>query len=172
MILLWKAVVLEVGMQGLQAQPQKFWLAKNLGKALKIRVKISLKIVCLQKMAPKVCINTHEDLFWTLHQKEVFMIFVGKNLEAKIAQKKQTYRASLGKFRAKSFVPQIFACSYTYDEKAPLPSLPLFWKGRKGNRPVTRLGHHGWRRVFWEGPTFFKLCPIVLTYNTLFQGGR
>jgi len=28
-------------------------------------------------------------------------------------------------------------------------------------RPVTSLGHQGWRRVFWEGPKFFKLCPIV-----------
>ena len=33
MILLWKAVVLEVGVQGLQAQPKKFWLAENLGKS-------------------------------------------------------------------------------------------------------------------------------------------
>jgi len=22
-------------------------------------------------------------------------------------------------------------------------------------RPVTSLGHQGWRRVFWEGPKFF-----------------
>jgi len=33
MILLWKAVVLEVGMQELQAHPQKFWFAENLGKS-------------------------------------------------------------------------------------------------------------------------------------------
>jgi len=32
-------------------------------------------------------------------------------------------------------------------------------------RPVTSLEHQGGQRVFWEGPKFFKLCPIVL--NTL-----
>jgi len=26
-------------------------------------------------------------------------------------------------------------------------------------RPVTSLGHQRRRRVFWEGPKFFKLCP-------------
>ena len=31
MILLWKAVVLEVGVQEVQAHPQKFWFAENLG---------------------------------------------------------------------------------------------------------------------------------------------
>ena len=30
--------------------------------------------------------------------------------------------------------------------------------------PVTNLGHQGRWRVFWEGPKFFKLCPIVLNY--------
>jgi len=31
-------------------------------------------------------------------------------------------------------------------------------------RPVTSLGHQeGWR-VFWEGPKFFELCPIVLNH--------
>jgi len=32
MILLWKAVVLEVGVQWVQAHPQKFWFAENVGK--------------------------------------------------------------------------------------------------------------------------------------------
>ena len=27
------------------------------------------------------------------------------------------------------------------------------------SRPVTSLEHQVWRRVFWEGTTFFKLCP-------------
>ena len=31
-------------------------------------------------------------------------------------------------------------------------------------KPVTSLGHQGRRRVFWEGPKFFKLCPIVFNY--------
>jgi len=39
-------------------------------------------------------------------------------------------------------------------------------------RPVTSLGHQGRRRVFWEGPNFFKLCPIVLTYAQHIFPGR
>ena len=40
-------------------------------------------------------------------------------------------------------------------------------------RPVTSLGHQGWRRVFWEGPELFKLCRIVLNYpQRIFPGGR
>ena len=40
-------------------------------------------------------------------------------------------------------------------------------------RSVTSLGHQGWRRVFWEEPTFFKLCPIVFNYaQQIFPGGR
>jgi len=31
--------------------------------------------------------KTHETLFWKLHQKEFFMIFVGENVKAKVAQK-------------------------------------------------------------------------------------
>ena len=33
MILLWKTVVFEVGVQGLETHPQKFWFPKNLGKS-------------------------------------------------------------------------------------------------------------------------------------------
>ena len=54
------------------------------------------------------------------------MIFLGENLHKNFS----------GKFReiqAKSFAPPKFACSYTYDEKAPPLPLPLFWKGRRGN---------------------------------------
>ena len=35
---------------------------------------------------------------------------------------------------------------------------------RVGYRLVTSFGHQGWWRVFWEGPIFFKLCPIVCNY--------
>jgi len=35
------------------------------------------------------------------------------------------------------------------------------------------LGHHEGRRVFREGPKFFKLCPVVLNYvQHIFLGGR
>ena len=39
-------------------------------------------------------------------------------------------------------------------------------------RPVTSLGHQGRWRVFWEGPKFFKPCPVVLNYvQHIFLGG-
>jgi len=38
-------------------------------------------------------------------------------------------------------------------------------------RPVTSLGHQVGQRVFWEGPKFFNLCPIVLNYVQR-MGGR
>jgi len=41
------------------------------------------------------------------------------------------------------------------------------------HRPVTSLGHQEGRKVFREGPKFFKLCPIFLNMsNTFFQGGE
>ena len=37
---------------------------------------------------------------------------------------------------------------------------------------VTSLGHQVGRRVFWEGPKLFKLCPMVLNYvQHIFPGG-
>jgi len=58
------------------------------------------------------------------------------------------------------------------------PLLTTFWRRlcmypRLGSsRPVTSLGHQGWRRVFWEGPKFFKLDPIVFNYaQHIFPGG-
>ena len=40
-------------------------------------------------------------------------------------------------------------------------------------RPVTTLGHQEGRRVFWEGPKVFELCPIVLNdVQHIFPGGR
>jgi len=38
------------------------------------------------------------------------------------------------------------------------------WTSRGTSRPVTSLGHQVGRRVFWKGPKFFKLCPILLNY--------
>jgi len=145
--------VLEVGVQGLQAQPQKFWLAENLGKNPEIRVKISPNVVWLQEMAPKVCIKTQEDLFLEVTPKRGLHDLCGRKFRGKSCTKKLF--GKFGEIRAKSFTPRKFACSYTNDEKAIPSPLPLFWTGRGGNRPITSLGHQRWRRVFWEGPTFF-----------------
>jgi len=69
--------------------------------------------------------------FKKLHQNKVFMIFVGENLLAKVAQK--NFSGKFGEIRTKSFASQTFACSYTYDGKAPPLPLPLLWKGSLGN---------------------------------------
>ena len=40
------------------------------------------------------------------------------------------------------------------------------------NQARNQLGTPGRRRVFWEGPKYFKLCPIVLNYTQhIFPGG-
>jgi len=43
MLLLWKAVVLELGVQGLQAHLKKFWSAENLGKSPENQLKNGAK---------------------------------------------------------------------------------------------------------------------------------
>jgi len=44
----------------------------------------------------------------------------------------------------------------------------LFWQcfffTHASFRHVTNLGHQGVRRVFWEKPKIFELCPIVLNF--------
>jgi len=57
MIMLRKAVVLEMGCRDCKRAPKSFDL-------LKIWAKMAPNVIWLQKMAPKVCIKTHEDLFW------------------------------------------------------------------------------------------------------------
>jgi len=48
------------GSAGVQVPPKSFDLSKILAKSLKIQA----------KMAPNVCIKTHENLFWRSHQKK------------------------------------------------------------------------------------------------------
>jgi len=54
---------------------------------------------------------------------------------------------------------------------------PAYHPGRRNEntlviRPVTSLGHQVGRRVFWKGPTFFKLCLIFSNYvQHIFPGG-
>ena len=60
---------------------------------------------------------------WRLHQKEVFMIFVGENFRQKLH--KNLFEQVWGSW-AKSFAPQKFACSYTYDQRHLRPRCPSF----------------------------------------------
>ena len=115
MILLWKAMVFQVGVHGLQAHPQKFWFAENLGKK-------GSNVVWLEKMAPKVCIKIHEDLFFEVTPKRGLHDFCGWKYIGRSCTK--SFSGKFGEIRGKSFAPQTFACSYTYDEKVPLPRCP------------------------------------------------
>ena len=114
-------------MQGLQAHPQKFWFAENLGKSPENPGKNGAQRCLASKMAPKVHTKTHEKFFlevtkkrgsWSCGRK-----FVGKSFTKNFSDK-------FGEIRAKFFAPQKFAYSYTHDEKAPPPPLSLFWKDR------------------------------------------
>jgi len=91
-------------------------------------------------MALKICIKTYEDLFLEVAPKRGLHDLRGRKFKGKSYTK--NFSGKFGEIRAKSFAPQKFACSYTCDEKAPPPPLPLFWKGRGGNRPITSLRHH------------------------------
>jgi len=88
MLLLWKAVVLELGVQGLQAYLQKFDLLKIWAKALKISVKMAPNIVWLKKAAPKVCIETHEDFFLEVTPKRGLHDLCGRKFVGKSCTKK------------------------------------------------------------------------------------
>ena len=59
-------------------------LLKIWAKALKILVQMAPNVVWLHEVAPKVWMKNMKTLFWRWHQKEVFMIFVGENLKAKL----------------------------------------------------------------------------------------
>ena len=83
-------------MYGLQAQPQKFWFADNLGKSPENPGKNGAQRCLTLKSGAKVCIKTHEDLYLEVAPKSDLHDHVGENFWAKLAQK--TFRASLGKF--------------------------------------------------------------------------
>jgi len=73
-----------------------------------------------------------------------------------------------------TFVPlQALLCKWTLVMFLQNKFLLLFGVTSLVNRPVTSLGHHGVRRVFWEWPNLFIPCPIVIKMsNTFFLGGR
>jgi len=64
---------------GVAGANQKFWFAENQGKSPENPGKNSAQRCLTSQNDADICIKTHEDLFWRLHQKEVFMIFVGEN---------------------------------------------------------------------------------------------
>jgi len=129
-------------------------LLKIWAKALKIRVKIAPNVVWLQKLAPKVCIKTHEELFLVVTPKRDLHDLCGRKFVSKSCTK--NFSGKFGEIRAKSFAPQKFSCPYTYDEKAPPTPLPLFWKGRGEN--ALAMSPFSGVRAYCSTRTLFTRC--------------
>ena len=124
MILLWKAVVFEVGVQRLQAQPQKYWFAENLEKSHENSDKNSFQRCLTSKNgAQRLHKNTWRPFLEVTLNRGLHDLcrrnFVGKSCT-------KNFTGKFGEIRAKSFGPQKFAWSCTYDEKTPLPRCPSF----------------------------------------------
>jgi len=88
-----------------------------------------------------------------LHQKEVFMILVGENLEAKIAQKSS--RANLGKSGQNPSYPKNFPAPTPMMKRHLRPVAPLL-KGQRGKQARNQLGTSGVAKSFLRGPPFLN----------------
>jgi len=132
MVLLWKAVVLDMGVQGLQAHPQKFWFAENLGKSPESPGENGAQRCLTSKMAPKAYIKTHEDLFLVVTPKRGLHDLCGRKFVGKSCTK--NFSGKFVEIREKSFAPQKFSCSYTMMKRHLCPVLPLL-KGQRDNCP-------------------------------------
>jgi len=86
----------------------------NLCKISKIREKMVPNVVCLYKMAPVLFVFTKWRPMFAekVHTKKVFMILVGQNLQAKVAQ--NLFGQVWGYAGNNPSHPHKFACSYTY----------------------------------------------------------
>ena len=109
-------------MQGVQAHPQTFWFVKNPGKipenlgkipenldkipenlekSLKIRAKMALNFVRLQKMGPTFAEKYVKTIVSRATPKKGLYVLCGRKFIGKTRTK--TFRASLGKVGQKSF---------------------------------------------------------------------
>jgi len=81
------------------SEPPKFWLLKIWAKSLKIRVKMAPKVDWLQKMEPKVCKITREDLFWSVTSKKDLNDLCGRKFVGKSCIK--VFSGKFGEIREK-----------------------------------------------------------------------
>jgi len=131
MIPLWKSVVLDVGVQGLQAHFQIFCFVENLGKSPGNPGKNCAQRCLTSRNGVR---GSHKNTwrpFLKIIRKRDLHDLCGRKFVDKSCTK--NFSDKFGEIWAKSFAPQRFACSYTYDENAPPRPLPFFWKGRGGN---------------------------------------
>ena len=158
MILLWKAMVLE----GLQAHPQKFWFVENLGKSPENPGKSRAQHCLTSKNGAQGLHKNTWGPFLEVTPKRGRHDLCGRKLVGKTWPK--NLLGKFGEIRAKSFAPPKFACTYTYDEKAPPPPLHLVWKGRGRNAlampPLSGVPLH---------IILHALSLLVLSYNVSLQ---
>jgi len=148
MIMLWKAVVFEVEVQGLQAHPLKFWFAENLGKSPKNPGRNGVQ---RRLTAPKVCMKKHEDLFLEVTPKRGLHDLCGRKFVGINCTK--TFRASLGKFGQNPLHPKNLPAPTPMMKRHICPRCPLL-KGQRGKDPrrtsILRLvcAYYSTRTVF------------------------
>jgi len=97
------------------------------------------------------------------------MIFVGENLEAKVAQR--TFRQVWGSPSNILRTPNICLLLHLWWKGTSAAVAPLL-KGQRGKQAHNQLGTQEWRRVFCEGPTFFKTMSTSFDMQHIFPGGR
>jgi len=95
-ILLWKAVVFEVGVHGLQAHPKMFWFAENLGKSPENPGKNGTQRCLTSKNGAQGLHKNTWIPFSGGYTKKRFSWFCGRKFVGKSCTK--TFWASLGKF--------------------------------------------------------------------------
>jgi len=105
MILLWKAVVFEVGVQGLQAHPQKFWVTENLGKNPENPCKNSAqRCLTSRNGAEGLHKNTWRPFFGGYTKKRSSHDLCGRKFVGKSCTK--NFSDKFGEIRAESFAPK------------------------------------------------------------------
>jgi len=119
------------GVQGLQAHPKKFSFAENLGKSPESPGKNSAQRCSAAKNGAQDLHKYTWKPFSGVTPKTGLHDLYGRKFVGKSCPK--NFSGKFGEIKAKSFAHPKFACSCTYDEKAPPPPLPLFWKDRGGN---------------------------------------
>jgi len=127
MMLLWKAVVLEMGVQGLQAYPKKFWFAENLGKSPEYPGKNGAQhCLASENGAQSLHKNTWRPFLEVTPKWSLWGEICRQTLHTKL------FGQVLGN-SAKTFVPQKIACSYTLMMKRHLHPVDTLLKGQRGN---------------------------------------
>jgi len=126
MVLLWKAVVLEVGVKGVQAHSQKMWFAENLGNITENSRKNGAQH-CLTSKNGAQCLHKNTwRLFWRSH-------LCGREFVDKICTK--NFSGEFGEIRAKILrSPQNLPAPKPMMERPLRPIAPLL-KGQRDECP-------------------------------------